>query len=439
LTLCNNRADDAQFGEPTPDNNIAKTLDIIRQTVQAGVAGSDGSCAVVVVNVMKDAFITTGVLPGVVGPDGKIALSRTIIGDLRNVSISTDDETIINGMGGYVLGKDYTLDRFGNFKDITGTYLGADLNFSCSYFDISDMVAADIIGESAGDGMRTGTFLFDLVESRWGFKPKIFISPVYNTMEGMAERMEGMATANRGEYLTDIGPCSVSDALAARGSGMWATSNPAVRPCYPRMFIFDNFANTYVAYPYAAVLAGMYVANDRNVGAWQSVSNQEMSVVFAPEGDITCGISDEGSEATLLNAAGIITYRKAYGTGVLTWGNRNASYPSSTDVTNFSNIYRMDGMVADAMEKAAAPRVDKGITKAWIDIMKQVGMNLINTLIQQGAILPGSYVTYRKQDNQVQDLANGKVVFYRNYMIPPPAEGITFASELNINLLGSVG
>ena len=132
LTLCNNRGDDAQFGANTPDNNIAKSLGIIRNTVQgASKNESDGSCPVIVINVYASG--THKVAIGASGtnktPDavtGKFALGMTLIAatlDLVQIKLHADSSGINVAAGGaYVYGTDYTLDAYGNFVDLTGTY-----------------------------------------------------------------------------------------------------------------------------------------------------------------------------------------------------------------------------------------------------------------------------------------------------------------------------
>ena len=449
LTLCNNARDDAQFGEATPDNNIAKTLATIRSVVRgASTQPSDGSCPVVVVNTYSaelNAFpFNTSIA---VDASGKgAAISQTIIGTLADVRLYSDEEmtTGINeaAEGAYVYGEDYTLDRYGNFVDITGTYKSTTIYISGDFsLSAGDVTAAQLIGGIDESDVRTGISLFDLCETTYGFKPKIFLAPTYNTLTGVAAALEAMATSKRGVHLSDASNgISVNDAVALRsGGGIWDTSAKSCMPLFPWLKMYDAFVGADVAYPYSAVMAGMIVATDNNVGFWESPSNKRMPGVKGVACLLTSGVSDGNSEATLLNSRGITTYRNGYGTGYMTWGNRNASYPTSSDVTSFVALYRADGMVADTMEAAAAPYVDKPITKVFINIMKQTGNNVLKSLIQRGGVLPGSEVTYRAEDNTVEDLAAGKVRFYRNYMIPTPAEDIGFINHLDIQLLRSVG
>jgi len=139
-----------------------------------------------------------------------------------------------------------------------------------------------------------------------------------------------------------------------------------------------------------------------------------------------------------LNGAGILTYLTGYGLGYNTWGNRNASFPASSSVMTFDNVYRTDGMVSDAMEQAALPYVDKGITGALIDIISTEGNNFLKDLIQEGALLPGSSIVYNAADNTAPNLAAGIIAFRRIYMVTTPAENIIFYDVLNINLFNNL-
>lgn len=448
LTLCQNPAADAQFGKPTPDNYLAKTLAIIRAVVAgASKSPSDGSCPIVVVNVYdsavhKVAIGSSGVSKTPNATTGKLALSMTLIAatmDLVEIQKNSDSSAVNVAAGGaYVFGTDYTLDEYGNFLDITGTYKGVALDFIGFKLDTSTVTGAKIIGSTSGS-TKLGLALLDRVSSTYGFKPKVLLSPGYNTLTGVSAAMESAAGKFRGVYLSDAASgTSQSAALALRGSGIWNTAKAQTMPVWPWMKSYDAYVDDNVIYPYSAFVAGMIVANDNNVGYWQSVSNQQIPGVSGPEIEITTDFADSGSEANALNAVGILTYMTGYGLGYNTWGNRNASYPADSTVLTFSNVYRTDGMVADSMVAAALPYVDKGITKVLIDIIKTEGNNFIKGLIQLGALLPGSAISYNKEDNSASNLSAGKIAFRRTYMVTTPAEEITIYSILDISLFDNL-
>lgn len=446
LILCNNYADDQQFGEDTPDNYLAKTLRIIRDTLKgASTKGSDGSCPIVVVNVFNDTNhkISWEQDVEVLGEDGKVALGQTIIGDLVDVAISTIIEDVetpvsVSAGGAYVYGTDYTIDRWGNFKDITGTYIGTNLTFGGAAFSLDEVTAADIVGTVSGSTL-TGSKLLDKCATQFGFKPKILICPFYGTETAVASAMETLAGKYRGVWLSDARKTTdKTAALALRGSGIWNTAKPQTMPVWPWMKSYDPWLDANEGYPYSAYVAGMFVANDNNVGYWDSVSNRQIPNITGPEFEITTGFEDENSDAQLLNAQGIMTYLAGFGLGYRTWGNRNASFPSDNSVLTFHNVYRTDGMISDAMTAAGLKHVDRGINTVLIDLIKTEGNNFISSLIQLGALLPGSNISYKKTDNSASDLAAGKIKFRRTYMVPTPAEELTFYTILDITLFNNI-
>jgi phage tail sheath protein FI len=95
----------------------------------------------------------------------------------------------------------------------------------------------------------------------------------------------------------------------------------------------------------------------------------------------------------------------------------------------------VDDMVIESMELSSIDYMDLPLSQAQIDTMREAGNTFMRTLIQRGAILPGSRVLYNVSDNNSTDLAAGKVTFERVYMVPPPTERITYKDILDISLL----
>ena len=150
---------------------------------------------------------------------------------------------------------------------------------------------------------------------------------------------------------------------------------------------------------------------------------------------ITALINDSATEANALNEAGIVTLFNSFGTGIRTWGNRSAAFPTNTSPENFINIQRTADMVHESLELASLQFLDMPLTQALIDSIRESGNGFIRTLVQRGALLPGSKVVYDPTRNSVTELAAGHVVFGLDFMVPPPAERITFESFINIELL----
>jgi phage tail sheath protein FI len=426
LILCLNPTDDAQFGNPVPGFNIPKTLQIIR-----GIAGST---PILVVNTFDGTANTTQVTDEAIEVvNGVLSLSAAPV---AAVALKNNDGTAAT----IVQGTDFTIDDYGNFKVISANITdGTTYKFSYKKLNPASVTPVQITGSVDGNNARTGIALYDLSYNMFGYKPKIFVAPGYSSVADNVIAMATAAAKFRAIYLVDAPyGTTIANAIAGRGVAgaiVFNTADPRAYLLYPFIKTFDDATQADQDYPYSAFMAGVIVANDLANGYWFSPSNKAIPNATGSERVIEWSINDASCEANQLNGAGITTIAAGYGTGMLTWGNRNASFPTSNSVKNFVSIRRTDDMVIESMEEAALPYIDQPINQAFIDTMREAGNTFMRTLIGRGAILPGSRVTYSKDDNPSDQLANGQIVFERTYMVPPPAERITYKDVLDISLL----
>jgi phage tail sheath protein FI len=110
-----------------------------------------------------------------------------------------------------------------------------------------------------------------------------------------------------------------------------------------------------------------------------SPSNREIAGIVGVERNISAGTNDASSDANNLNAAGITTVFNTFGTGIRTWGNRNASFPNNTAPDNFLPIQRTADVVHESLENAVFQFIDQPITKALIDVIRETGNGFIRT------------------------------------------------------------
>ena len=432
LTLCLSPDDDAQFGVPAAGFNIPRTLAIIR-----GIAGN---CPVIVVNTFDQATNTTPVAnESQQLVNGLLSLSNAPVGA---VTISNADGTA----SALVEGTDYSIDGYGNLTALSGNMTnGTSYKFSYSYLNGGAVTGGQIIGGvDPVTEVRTGLALLAECYTTFGYNPKILITPLYSTLSSVAVAFAAAADTYRAMYIQDA-PAGATVATVIGGRGPagainFNTADPRVDLRFPQLQVYDANSNTNIDFPFSAFMAGVYIANDNSAdgGYWQSPSNQPIPMAVGLERPISWSINDAGSDANQLNAAGINTVATGNGTGILAWGNRNASFPNSSSVKNFINVQRTDDIIAESMELGALPFIDKGITQAFIDNVCAAGNALMKVLIGRGALMPGSRVVYNPADNPASQLAAGQVCFEKIYMVPTPAERITFYSIIDITLLNSL-
>lgn len=423
-TLVSSDVAAAQFGSPLSGFSIPQALNAIFQ---------QGAGVVLVINVFDPATMTVQVTDeAVVIASGKTKLAFAPISDLT-VKHTT-------GTPVYVKDTDYTVDDYGNITLKGSTILeGASLKASYKKLDIATVTAAKIIGSVDGTtNARTGIKAFALCRNLFGFNPKIVIAPAFSTLATVGTEMIAAADKYRGVALIDA-PAGTTppQAIAGRGPagaiGLNVSSKRALL-CYPMLMAYDTATNTTIAKPYSQYLAGIIAATDNAEGYHVSPSNKTILGVTAPEIQITAAINDATSEANLLNEAGIITIFNAFGTGIRSWGNRSAAFPSSTLPSNFISVLRTADVLNESVEVAMLQFIDQPLNLATIDAIRESVNAFIRTLIARGALIDGK-CTFDKAKNQPTDLAAGHLTFDISFMPPTPAERITFNSFIDINLL----
>lgn len=431
LILCTSENDFAQFGSSIPGFTIPQALEVI---------ADQGAATVLVVNVFDPTAHTTAVTAEAqTVHSGKLKLAYAPIGVV----------TVLDSAGtatAYVLGTDYQIDAYGNFTVLgNGIADNTALKFTYKKLNLSAVNSSVIIGTQDGDtGDRTGSRCLELAFNTYGFNPKIIIAPGFSTLTAVASQLTALAIKYRGiTYIDAPAGIAVSTAITGRGPAGtigFNVSDTRTELLYPQLLKYDTASDSDVAFPYSAFLAGIRQAvdnDDENGGFWVSSSNQPINCQGV-EVAISASLNDPTADNQILNAAGITTVFNAYGTGILTYGNRNSTYPGVSGPKTFTNISRIDDIVSESMELAAFPYVDKGITQAFIDVAREEGNSFIRTLIARGALLPGSTIVYNPDDNPADELANGHVVFERIYMGPTPAERITFQSIMDVSLIANL-
>lgn len=431
-----NQQDAAQFGSELAGFNIPEALNII--------VGLYKQAPVLVVNVFDATTHTTSQTDSTLAvTSGKI---KTTVEPISGLVVKTNDNATT-----LTLGTDYTVDDFGNITILTRTTYadGTLLKATYNKLNISAVSASTIVGSvDSGTGARTGSKLFDLAYTTYGYKPKLFISPGFTALSSVATQLASQAAQYRGITYRDspVGT-TVSTAISSRGpSGTigFNTSNERIELLYPQMkrSVQDPAAaaNAMKTSQYSAHKAGLRAWVDSNFGFWFSDSNREILSAEDVETVITSDWTDPNSEANQLNAAGITTYLRSYGTGIRSWGNRSSTFPTDTFPTNFINIRRVADTVYDSLELAMLAYVDRyNINDASIDEIRNTCNAFINTLIQKGALLPGSKCTFNPDLNTAAVIGAGQIIFTLTLMAPTPMERITFNAVLDTSLFDGIG
>lgn len=429
-TLVKNDVDAAQFGSELIGFDIPQALNLIF---------GHNAGTVVVVNIFDEAKHTTAVVDeaqSVVG--GKLKLAFAPIGP---VTLKNND----GSASAYAKGTDYTLDDFGNFQVINGRIPeNTSIKFSYKKLNSAAVTDADIIGTVDASGNRTGIKALDLSSSLFGFRPKILCVPGNSAKKAIATEMLSAAERLRAVALIDSTYTDdVSEAISSRADATKAfgTSSKRAILCYPYLKAYDvnkdtgeEGVDTNTDFPYSMFLAGLIAYVDRNFGYWFSPSNFEFVGVTGVERPISANLNDPDTDANALNEAAIMTVFNSYGSGFRAWGNYNASFPTNGESDQFISLLRTFDVVHESLEQSALPFIDRPITRALIDDIRQSGNDFIAVLVARGALTQGSRVVFDKAENPDAQLAAGRLVFTIIKDGPSPAQTITYKSIIDISL-----
>jgi uncharacterized protein len=371
--------------------------------------------------------------------------SRIFTTDTIQLQEGLSDVVVSSGATTFVLDTDYALDAAtGEIARLASGAIAsnATVTINYKYADPTLVTNGQVIGTVNVAGNRTGMQAWKDSYNLFGFYPKLLIAPVYGTMNSIATELNVLAGKMRAMSIVDapIGT-TFQQAITGRGpSGVinFNTSSDRVILCYPHLKVYDLATETETLEPFSQRLAGVICATDIERGYWWSPSNKEVKGIVGTERKLTAGVNDPDSEVNLLNEKGIVTLFNTFGSGLRTWGNRSAAFPTNTHPKNFINIRRTADVIAESIELACLQFVDYPINAALIDAITESVNAFFRTLISRGALIDGECY-WDATRNEPVELAAGRVTFGYAFMPPPPAERITFESFVDINLLRNLG
>lgn len=398
-------------------------------------------------------------------PVSQASSSGSGTGAQFNITFAGPPTTVVvknqAGSTTYVENTDYTIDYVNGllYTKSGGAITSAQtLQATGAYCDPSKVAASDIIGTVTGS-VFTGMQALATTFQTMGLFAKILITPRFYDVATSAA-MQAMESKIKAFGFFDAPPLTnVSTVIANRGAAgnafnvagfrhvlsyPWQLKpGTAIIPTAVTVSAQGTIGYTTVTgnvdTPKSTWDAAATSAQDVANGFWYSPSNTQIVGTLGPDITMYMSAVDPASDTNALNAVGIMTVLNSYGSGYLTWGNRSSAYPSSTSVTTFICVRRTLDVVEQSIQYYSLPFNDKPVTNGLINSVLQSVNAFINSLIQQGALLPGSAVSYDPRDNTVSQLSLGIVTFEVSVMPPVPAEQIVYNFTVNTALLANVG
>lgn len=406
------------FGNNRSNYTIPAALDIIFKL---------SNPKVFVINVFDPAKHKASVSSSLQFKNGSITLNECGITKLT----VTKEETPA------VLDTDYTFDGT-TIKIKSGGSLSADDNVTVAYdyADPSKVTTADIIGAVDEDGNKTGIKKLLDCKSVYGYKAKILIAPVFSATKAVDTELQTIV--KRLKAFTYIDPpkgTSIDAAIKGRnenGEINFNINDIRAELACPWLKYYNSFEDKYEYYPPSAFMAGLRAEIDRTKGVHWSISNQQLTGVEGLEFPIYFELEDPSSDTNLLNAQGITTFRNDKGV-IYTWGNRNSSFPTNTDIDSFSCVARTADYIEESVQESSVQFMAGPISGAVKDRILTMAKNWFKKLKTDGVIVDGK-VWYDEELNPASQLAAGKLILTYEFLSPAPLEHLTYKSQINIDL-----
>lgn len=228
----------------------------------------------------------------------------------------------------------------------------------------------------------------------------------------------GLATRLRAVIVAD-GP-NTTDAAAIAYREDWGSDR--VYAVDPFALVFDGTANNPA--PMSARVAGLIAKSDAERGFWWSPSNQEIFGIVGTARPVDFALGDYNARANLLNERDVATVIRQ--DGFRLWGNRSCS---SDPKFAFLCVRRTADMVAESVLKAHLWAVDRGITKTYVEDVREGVYAYLMSLKARGAILGGD-VWLDPELNTAATIAQGRVYWDYDFTPVYPAERVSFRQRL---------
>lgn len=240
---------------------------------------------------------------------------------------------------------------------------------------------------------------------------------VVSALTGIADRMRAVIFAD-GPNTND------TDAIAYAGD-FGSKRVYVVDPMALKLDASGNIITTYSS----SLAAALQAKSDNERGFWWSVSNQEIPGIIGTARAIDFALGDANCRANILNKNKIATIIRE--NGYRLWGNRSLS---SDAKWQYLCVVRTADTIADSLQAAHLWAVDRGITKTYMQDVREGVKRFLRSLVAKGAILGGD-CWIDPELNTPDQIAQGNVYWDFDFTPTYPAEHLTFRSHLVDNYI----
>ncbi|HAI2245695.1 phage tail sheath protein [Escherichia coli] len=291
---------------------------------------------------------------------------------------------------------------------------------------------SNIIGTTNENGKYTGMKALLTAKAVTGVKPRILGVPGLDTQE-VATALVSVAQKLRAfAYVSAWGCKTIADVIAYREN----FSARELMIIWPDFLGWDTTANATTTSYATAIALGLRAKIDNDTGWHKTLSNVGINGVTGISASVFWDLQESGTDADLLNEAGVTTLIRA--DGFRFWGNRNCS---DDPLFQFENYTRTAQVIADTIAEGHMWANDKPITATLIrDIID--GINAKFRELKTGGYIIDATCWFDEEANSKETLKAGKLFIDYDYTPVPPLEHLTLHQRITdkylANLISSV-
>lgn len=391
-----------------------------------------------------DAFFKAfGVAPVVICNVLDPATHKSTYSETLNIvdgqAVSTKKGILLDGLkvGDMTLGTDYTV-AFNDDGYLVITVLkspaGSTVAVSGNVIDASKVTESSIVGSyDAGTGVETGIELIRKVYPTFGLTPSLLLAPGWSHKPTV-----GLALAEKCTDINGMFKCEcVVDIDASRAAKYTDVeqikqesgfASPHTICVWPKV----KYAGKEMYY--SAIYVAMACYTDYNNDNVPNLSPSNRAI------RISATVVEDGTEVNLdinqaneLNAVGVVTALNL--NGFKAWGNNTAAYPDTTDPKDrWIACRRFFSWWGNSFITTYLTKVDDPANYRLIESIVDSENVRGNSLVSQGKCA-GIKMVYSKEDNPIENVLDGKIVF-KQYLAPyTPAEDILNVLEFDPSMI----
>ena len=296
------------------------------------------------------------------------------------------------------------------------------------------VTAEDIIGGyDAETGKEYGLEVIRQVYPKTGMTAALFMAPGWSHKPEVAAVMIVKSGAINGafmaECLLDIDTESArkyTDVETWKKDNGYSDSHAIA--LWPKAVL--NGRQVYFSAVYGAMAAYLDAQNDDvpDISPSNTLANVEAAVL-----EDGTEIFMDRQQANVLNGAGVVTL--LYEAGWRAWGNNTSAFPDTVELKDrWINCRRIFSWLANSLITTYHEKVDSPANYRLIENICDSENIRLNSYVSAGK-LAGGRIEYNEEENSVENMLNGQVIFHIYIAAYTPAEDIVFILKFDPEML----